>query len=39
MAPLGNCYQELKTTDPTTAAKYGAQGVAILAACPTRIIR
>jgi hypothetical protein len=32
MAPLGICYQVLKTADPTTAAKYGAKGVAILAA-------
>jgi len=32
MTPLGLCYQVLKTTDPTTAATYGAKGVAILAA-------
>ncbi|HTS31427.1 MAG TPA: Ig-like domain-containing protein, partial [Bryobacteraceae bacterium] len=32
VAPLGICYQVLKTTDPNTAAKYGAKGVAILAA-------
>jgi hypothetical protein len=32
MAPLGLCYQALKTIDPTTAAKYGAKGVSILAA-------
>ena len=32
MAPLGICYQVLKSTDPTTASKYGAKGVAILAA-------
>ena len=32
MVPLGICYQVLKATDPTTAAKYGAKGAAILAA-------
>ncbi|HLK67269.1 MAG TPA: Ig-like domain-containing protein [Bryobacteraceae bacterium] len=30
--PLGLCYQVLKTSDPTNAAKYGAKGVAILTA-------
>ena len=30
--PLGICYQTAKTFDPTSANKYGAKGVAILAA-------
>jgi hypothetical protein len=32
LVPLGICYQVLRTTDPTTANKYGAKGVAILSA-------
>ncbi|MGA9669805.1 MAG: hypothetical protein WBQ94_11380, partial [Terracidiphilus sp.] len=32
LMPVGLCYNILKTTDPTNAAKYGAKGIAILAA-------
>jgi hypothetical protein len=32
LMPLGLCYQTLLASDPTTAAKYGAKGVAILMA-------
>jgi hypothetical protein len=32
LMPLGICYQTVKASDPATAAKYGAKGVAILAA-------
>ena len=37
LLPLGLCYQTILQSDPTTAAKYGAKGVAILMAKSCRL--